>query len=203
MRFVFFWKFWSWIFLFSTLPFPSRALFLFDAAHSPSFSFSQLFDGALEGILRFSFLEHKKKARSQTSFLLLLFLLSSFFATREKKKKNTTSYWAVLLLRILAFVLPVYLIFQACLTFRRYRVASGSPARVSYGATRAAGGAAARRGSGGSERRRGRSRHGATAAATTAETTTAETTIATPAASVEPATEAGTTSAPRRGDEAV
>lgn len=31
------------------------------------------------------------------------------------------SFWAVLLLRILSFVLPMYLIVQACLSFRRYR----------------------------------------------------------------------------------
>ena len=33
------------------------------------------------------------------------------------------SFWAVLLLRILSFVLPMYLVVQACLTFRRYRQA--------------------------------------------------------------------------------
>jgi hypothetical protein len=33
------------------------------------------------------------------------------------------SFWAVLLLRILSFVLPLYLVLQACLTFRRYRQA--------------------------------------------------------------------------------
>ena len=31
------------------------------------------------------------------------------------------SYWAVLLLRVLAFVLPLYLVVQACLAFVRYR----------------------------------------------------------------------------------
>ena len=31
------------------------------------------------------------------------------------------SYWAVLLLRVLAFVLPLYLVCQACLVFRRHR----------------------------------------------------------------------------------
>lgn len=40
------------------------------------------------------------------------------------------SYWAVLLLRVLAFVLPLYLIAQVCLAFVRYRRARAELAGV-------------------------------------------------------------------------
>ena len=142
------------------------------------------------------------KAKLAHDLFLLSLPLSRHTPTPTHTQKNS-SYWAVLLLRILAFVLPVYLIFQACLTFRRYRVA-----RVSYGAASAAGGggaAAAWRSGGGSEQRRGRSRRAAAGAAASAAAGAAASAAAgATLASVEPAAEAGATAAaPRRGDEAV
>ena len=40
------------------------------------------------------------------------------------------SFWAVLLLRVLSFVLPLYLVVQACVTFQRYRSMRAAPAGV-------------------------------------------------------------------------
>lgn len=53
--------------------------------------------------------------------LLFVVALALLYVVLFVGGDHQPSYWAVLLLRVLAFVLPLYLVAQVCLAFVRYR----------------------------------------------------------------------------------